>query len=228
MIISFSGLDGAGKTTQIKMLLSYYQQRGFKTGSIYDLFPDIRYHSVADLRYAYDFLREYDVIHMRFRLNSDQNSVIMRKLEQSLSPKPITAIAAAIQGYRDHLSLYQNVLNPLLKERKIILFDRYYYDELAFKHVYGCPCFVLKMLYANMQAADIPFYIRISPQVCQARNRARPEENAVIYNDIKRISNLAENFDDIAAQKGMIVLNGTNNAEIILEQIILSLDRLDA
>lgn len=227
MIISFSGLDGAGKTTQIKMLLSYYQQRGFKTGSIYDLFPDIRYHSVTDLKYAYDFLQKYDVIHMRFRLNSDQNSAIMRKLEQSLSPKPIAAIAAAIQGYQDHLSLYQNVLNPLLKDGKTILFDRYYYDELAFKYVYGCPCFVLKMLYANMQAPDISFYIRISPQVCQARNRARPEETAVIYKDITRISNLEKIFDDIAAQKGMIVLNGTNKAEIILEQIILNLDRLD-
>lgn len=228
MIISFSGLDGAGKTTQIKMLLSYYQQRGFKTGSIYDLFPDIRYHSVVDLRYAYDFLRKYDVIHMRFRLNSDRNSVIMHKLEQSPFPKPITAIAAAIQGYQDHLLLYRYVLEPLLKGGKIILFDRYFYDELAFKHVYGCPCFILKMLYANVQAADIPFYIRISPQDCQERNRTRLEETAAIYQNIKRISNLAKNFDDIAAQKGMTVLNGINTAEKIFKQIILSLDRLDA
>lgn len=228
MIISFSGLDGAGKTTQIKMLLSYYQQRGYKTGSIYNLFPDIRYHSISDLRYAYDFLREYDVIHMRFRLNSDQNSVIMHKLEQSPSAKPITAIAAAIQGYQDHLSLYQNVLKPLLKGGKTILFDRYFYDELAFKQVYGCPRFILKMLYANVQVADIPFYIRISPQVCQARNRARPEETAAVYQNIKRISNLAETFDDIAAQKGMIVLNGTDNAEKVLEQIILSVDKPNA
>lgn len=227
MIISFSGLDGAGKTTQIKMLLSYYQQRGYKTGSIYDLFPDIRYHSISDLRYAYDFLREYDVIHMRFRLNSDQNSVIMRKLEQSPSVKPIAAIAAAIQGYQDHLSLYQNVLNPLLKEGKIMLFDRYYYDELAFKHVYGCPYFILNMLYSNVQVADFPFYIKISPQVCQARNHVRPEETAAIYQDIKRISNLAKNFDGIAAQNGMIILNGTDNAKRVLEQITLRLDQPD-
>ena len=224
MIISFSGLDGAGKTTQIKMLLSYYQQCGYKIGSIYNLFPDIRYNSIADLKYAYNFLQTYDVIHMRFRLNSDQNFVIMHKLEQSPSAKPTIAIAAAIQGYRDHLSLYENVLDPLLEDGKIMLFDRYYYDELAFKHIYGCPHFILKMLYGNMQAADIPFYIKISPQVCQARNHIRPEETAAIYQDIKRISNLAKNFDDIAVQNSMIVLNGTDNPKEVFEQIALRLD----
>ena len=223
MIISFSGLDGAGKTTQIKMLLKYYQKRGFKTGSIYDLFPDIRYHSTADLRYAYNLLQEYDVIHMRFRLNSDRNSIIMHKLEQSPSSKPISAIAAAMQGYQDYLLLYRNVLNPLLKKGKILLFDRYFYDELAFKHIYGCPYFVLNMLYANTHTADVPFYIRISPEVCQSRNLVRPEETAVIYQDIKRISNLTKSFDNIAAKKHLIVLNGTDNAEKISKLIILYL-----
>lgn len=226
MIISFSGLDGAGKTTQIKMLLSFFQQRGFKTGSIYELFPDIRYHSAEDLRCAYAFLREYDIIHMRFRLNSDRNSIIMRKLEQSPFPRPLMAAAAAIQGYQDHLSLCQNVLEPLLKAEKILLFDRYFYDELAFKRVYGCPSFILKTLYGNMQDADIPFYIRVPPQVCQARNRTRPEETAIIYQDIKRISTLAENFDDIATQRNMIVLDGTDNAKIILKEIIAILNRV--
>lgn len=221
MIISFSGLDGAGKTTQIKMLLSYYQQCGFRTGSIYDLFPDIRYHRTIDLKYAYDVLREYDVIHMRFRLNSDRNSVIMHKLEHSLSSRPFDATVAAIQGYHDHLSLYQNVLRALFKEGKIIIFDRYFYDEFAFKHLYGCPRFILKMLYANVQVADVPFYIRISPQVCQMRNRARPEETAVIYQDIKRITCLANTFDDIAVQNRMIVLNGTDDMEKLSEQIVL-------
>ena len=80
------------------------------------------------------------------------------------------------------------------------------------------------MLYGNMQAADIPFYIKISPQVCQARNHIRPEETAAIYQDIKRISNLAKNFDDIAVQNSMIVLNGTDNPKEVFEQIALRLD----
>ena len=206
------------------MLLSYYQQCGFKAGSIYELFPDIRYHSVKDLRRAYDFLQKYDVIHMRFRLNSDLNSIIMRNLERSQSSKPLVAVAAAIQGYLDHVSLYQNVLKLLLNEEKIILFDRYFYDEFAFKHMYGCPSFILRTLYANVREADIPFYIRIPPQICQRRNCVRPEETATIYQDIKRISKLGKNFDYIATLKGMTVLDGTDDANKISEQIISKLN----
>ncbi len=68
-------------------------------------------------------------------------------------------------------------------------------------------------MYANTQDADIPFYIRISPQVCQARNRTRPEETAIIYQNIKRISTLAKNFDDIAIERDMVVLEGTDDAK---------------
>ena len=101
------------------------------------------------------------------------------------------------------------------------MFDRYFYNELAFKHIYGCPHFVLKMLYANTQIADIPFYIKLSPQICQMRNRARAEESAAIYQDIKEIKDLSATFDIIAAQKSMVVLNGSDNTDKILEQIIL-------
>ncbi len=44
MIISFSGLDGAGKTTQINHLLNFYQGTGLSTYSIYNILPEICYH----------------------------------------------------------------------------------------------------------------------------------------------------------------------------------------
>ena len=40
MLISFSGPDGAGKTTQIKKLMSYFGDRGFKVGAVQDINPD--------------------------------------------------------------------------------------------------------------------------------------------------------------------------------------------
>lgn len=224
MIISFSGLDGAGKTTQIKMLLSFYQQLGYKVGSIFDLFPDIRYHSISDLKCAYFYLREYDAIHIRFRLNSDRNSILMSKVEQSVSPQKVDAIRAAIQGYFDYTNLYRIVLRPLLRDGKALFFDRYLYDELAYKTFYGCPEIFLRTLYINnVKKPDFSLYLRITPQVCIARNQTRPEETAIIYKSISKTAKLVERFDKIASQENMVVINGAANKEEILKQIISTL-----
>lgn len=40
MIISFSGLDGAGKTTQIEMLLASYRALGAQVGTVFSYMPD--------------------------------------------------------------------------------------------------------------------------------------------------------------------------------------------
>lgn len=84
MIISFSGLDGAGKTTQIEMLLASYRNLGARVGTVYSYMPDIRYHSTNELKELYNKLLPYDVIHIRYRMNSDRNSHIMQTLERIL------------------------------------------------------------------------------------------------------------------------------------------------
>ena len=61
MIISFSGLDGAGKTTQIKKLLNAYKIKWAKVGSIYSYMPDIWYHSVKELHDLYEKLLDFDL-----------------------------------------------------------------------------------------------------------------------------------------------------------------------
>lgn len=144
MLISFSGLDGAGKTTQIKNLLHAFERTGLRTGSVYDLYEDIRYHSIQDLINLYKHLVKFDVIHLRFRLNSDENSSLMSELEYSNFQHPYLSRAAALQGYFDHVQLYRYVVLPLLEKGKTILSDRYYYDEIAFKCAYGCDYSVMK------------------------------------------------------------------------------------
>ena len=77
MIISFSGPDGAGKTTQIKKLLSYFSKKGLSVGAVQDINSNIRYTIGDDLTSYYDYLKQFDVIHTRFRLHSKENVEIM-------------------------------------------------------------------------------------------------------------------------------------------------------
>lgn len=227
MIISFSGLDGAGKTTQIGLLLDAYRNQGANVGSIYSYMPDIRYHNTKELRELYEKLLSFDVIHIRYRLNSDRNCAIMRKLERNIPPQRVLATAAAIQGYIDHTELSKFVLDPLLDKKKILIFDRYYYDELVFKYIYGCPEYILKMLYYNKRDADIGFFVKISSKECIRRNTNRPDSAVAVYQSLTSIDSLATRFDFIAKQKRLVMLDGVLSKEELARYVLTNIDRLN-
>lgn len=226
MIISFSGLDGAGKTTQIQMLLASYRSQGARVGTVYSYMPDIRYHSIRELQELRNKLLPYDVIHIRYRLNSDRNSLIMRKLERKDPPQRIMATLAAIQGYHDHKELSKYVLDPLMERKKVLIFDRYYYDELAFKCVYGCSPIVLKNIYQNERDTDVGFLVKISSEECIIRNQNRPDSTVALYQSRTNIDSLVECFDHIAEQKKLITLDGSlpkdEIAKLVLNRVNLT------
>lgn len=227
MIISFSGLDGAGKTTQIGLLLDAYRNQGANVGSIYSYMPDIRYHNTKELCELYEMLLPFDVIHIRYRLNSDRNCAIMRNLECNIPPQRLLATAAAIQGYIDHIELTKFVLDPLLNKKKILIFDRYYYDELVFKYIYGCPEYILKMLYSNKRDADIGFFVKISSEECMRRNKSRPDSAVAVYQSQASIDSLADRFDFISKQNRLVVLDGMLPKEELARSVLTSIDRLN-
>lgn len=220
MIISFSGLDGAGKTTQIKMLLDAYKNLGANVVSIYSYLPDIRYHSVQELNMLYEKLHSFDVIHIRYRLNSDKNCAIMQRLEKKMPPQRFLATAATIQGYLDYKELDKFVLKPLIEDKKTLIFDRYYYDELAFKYIYGCPNFVLKNIYKQEKDPDLRFLIKISSDECIKRNQLRPDSAVAIYQTQASIDLLVNRFDYIAERKNIITLDGTQSRETIAKLVM--------
>ncbi len=228
MLISFSGLDGAGKTTQIKMLLNSFNEMGYLTGSVYELYPDIRYHSIQDLKNLQIFLEKYDVIHLRFRLNSDENNKIMNTLEYSDFSTPYIAQTVALQGYFDHIRLYRYVVFPLLEKGKTIISDRHYYDEVAFKCAYGCSYSYMMNMYTDCYKPDIAFYIFVSPETVFCRNINRPDGKTTLYQDITHIIKLNDIFKQLLIDTELIKINGNHSCNDIHKNILCTLtDTLD-
>lgn len=219
MLISFSGLDGAGKTTQIENLLHAFQHIGFQTGSVYDLYTDIRYHSIQDLRNLYDYLEKYDVVHLRFRLNSDENSLLMSELEYSNFENPYLTKATALQGYFDYIQLYRYVVLPLIRKKKVILSDRHYYDEIVFKCAYGCNYSSMRKMYVDCIKPDIAFYISGNPEEIYQRNINRPDGKTTLYSNITYIYRLNELFKQLLKDTELIEINGAQSRENIFNHI---------
>lgn len=158
MIISFSGPDGAGKTTQIKKLLSYFSKKGLSVGAVQDINSNIRYTIGDDLTSYYDYLKQFDVIHTRFRLHSKENVEIMDLVQFiSTGNKWLTSYSAYTSFY-DSEQWYKFVTKPLLDDNKILIFDKYFFDDVAFKTAYGCEYSWLKALHKYSQIPDIALY----------------------------------------------------------------------
>ncbi len=120
-LISFSGIDGAGKSTQIANLHAHLHAAGLRVHRI--TFWD----DVATLKR----MRE-DVGHKVFKGDKGvgtPEAPIQRRDKNVRSPL-MTLVRLAIY-LLDALSLRKSVKNALRSEVDIVIFDRYIYDEFA-------------------------------------------------------------------------------------------------
>ena len=221
MLISFSGFDGSGKTTQIQLLLKKYHSQGLTVCSIYYF----RKRCQANL---INYFKNYDVIHARFRLNSDINNEIMKILEYSDFSDIDLAKRAAAQGYNDYIELYQYVITPLMEANKIIISDRHYYDEIAFKTTYGCRYSDMVHLYANVISPNIAFYIDIQPVTAISRNNDRPDGQTTIYKSVAYTIKIKSMFDKLSNTTNLIRINGERPVEVINSDIISTLSMFNS
>ena len=209
MIISFSGPDGIGKTTQILYLLKYFKNMGFKCCSVYDISSDIRYHNQRDLIAYYMHFQSNDVIHTRFRMNSDANDKLISKLENtSIIPNKELAMLAAKQGYIDACEWFDTVVNPIQAEKeKILIFDRYIWDEIAFKTFYGCSLEYMEDLYINIERPQLSLICTASTPTIKKRNSTRPDGDTTLYKSSIYINQLNDIFTQIAEAHKLQIIN---------------------
>lgn len=227
MLISFSGPDGAGKTTQIKKLLHYFELKGFKTGAVQDINPDVRYHLGDDLTPYYNYLRQFDVIHTRFRLHSKENVEVMDIVQFISTGNEWLTRYSAYTSHFDAEQWYKHVTKPLLEDGKILISDKYAYDDIAFKTAYGCNYHWLNELHQDTRVPDIPLYLKVNRETILEHNQQRKDLKNILYRKPENTRKLLAAFDQLTIDYQIHTIEAEGTPEDVFEKVISTLETIE-
>jgi thymidylate kinase len=166
-LITFSGIDGAGKSTQITHLSSYLQRQQLR---------------VLQLSFWDDV-----AVWPRLRSGLGQQAVRIYRsspTQESFSPKNhkhirrwyLTAVRSGLYVL-DALRLRHLLNSTHLRQWDVIIFDRYIYDQLA--NIYSRSAMSRTYIHALLKQApnpDLAFIIDTPPAEAFARKREYPLE----------------------------------------------------
>lgn len=169
ILISFSGIDGAGKSTQVKLILDYLNGKGKRVEHTESLF-------------GYIFLKPLVAILRTATGNTPRGSV--KRTNNNFAK--IWFIPALLDIWLG----YVFVVKPKLRKYDYLLADRFYSDIWANLLYYGyLPNWAFKLV-KILPRSDIPLMLNIKPKSIEKRESDFPpayyQEQFGIYNRLSK------------------------------------------
>lgn len=189
-LITFCGLDGCGKTTQIKRLSKWLEEKGRK---------------IYLTKQPTDFVRE---------------STIFRAFMDSPNHEDYDYRALSLLCASDRVQHTSRVISRKLKEGYIVISDRYFYSCLAnlIARGYKNDMWIYEIAKSILRP-DVSFFLNISVGEAINRVRKRPEEKER-YIDVELQNRLHNLYLDIAHENNGIVISTELSEDICFQRIV--------
>jgi thymidylate kinase len=189
-LISFSGIDGAGKSTQIEALQAHLRQLGFRS-SLYTFWDNV---------VVLPQLREH-VSFKAFKGDKGVGSPDQPIVRRDKNVASWYIIAARLFLYLlDAYSLRVAVAGSSAADVDFIIFDRYIYDELANLPLHRpLVRFYAKLILRLIPRPDVAYVVDADPEAAHARKPEYPLEFVRANRDAYiALSRLAANITVLA------------------------------
>lgn len=162
-IITFSGIDGAGKTTQMTALSNYLTHEGYRVAHI-TFWDDVAVLSKLRAGVSLTVLRRSEAVPGQLPLRNDKNVRTWYLM-----------LIRAFFYLLDTLSLRRTVTQLRSDGRDFIIFDRYIYDQLVqIRSRRWIARAYIRLLLSLAPTPEFPFILDASPDDAFARKPEYP------------------------------------------------------
>ncbi len=195
LFIAFEGIDGSGKSTQVKLLTENLKKAGHK---IYFTFEPT---------------------------DSPIGSVIRNILNHRIEADHKTIAGLFLADRLDHLLNKTNGILKKLEEGFTVISDRYYFSSYAYHGAHMSIDWVIEAnsLCADLLRPDLNIYIDVAPEIGIKRlNSGR--NSADLFENIENLKKVKEKyfeaFEKLTSKEKVFITDGNRSSDLIADDIL--------
>ncbi len=137
--------------------------------------------------------------------------------EKRISPKKLQKLFSKDRAW--HL---KKIIIPALKERKIVISDRYFFSSFSYGITDGVGLKELITLNKKFLLPDLVFFLDVSPEICVQRIERRGEEKT-LFEEKEILKKVYENYKKVLKEfektTKIFIINGERSIEEVFSEI---------
>lgn len=191
-LISISGIDGSGKSSQMALLRTSLEGQGYKCA--WRLFDATSYGENAAAAISQLQVEGVHCLFTRASIDWTERYPLMRdfvydpNLQSSELALAVTSVFAGAC-----IQVQACCIRPLLESGIHVFCDRYWYDDLIYRS-YWVDEGLIRQLYAPMRTPDLALMIDVPPAITLRRNLGRLDGKSPLLRDAGAVTDLRSRF----------------------------------